>query len=190
MNTAGRKVSRNLYLTNKNADSGQSGEWPALLERAPCGRLRPAELETSSLACCRFFDALQRSREFDVRTTEAGSRLLTPEWAAITADVRLRTDTRLDFRVREETGTLIASARRRTKPLPVGGVGLQLNCQYPSATVTNPELLPANTNAKPYEINIRRSACQPQSRIAAGGVDRPAGIKPAWRSIPLPPSYS
>jgi hypothetical protein len=83
MNTAGMKVSSNLYLENKNAESGQSCGQPALLEEAPPrregtlgGRLRPAESENSLPACQSFFDALQLAgampgRSVDVRTTES-----------------------------------------------------------------------------------------------------------------------
>jgi hypothetical protein len=56
--------------------------------------------------------------------------------------VRLRTEGE-----RLTAGTRVASARRRTKPLREGRVGLQLNCQSSSATVTNPDLIPVDTNA-------------------------------------------
>src|SRR5215469_5904184 len=45
------------------------------------------------------------------------------------------------------TGTRVALARRRKKPLPAVLVGLQLNCQDFSATVTNPGVIPVATNA-------------------------------------------
>ena len=48
-------------------------------------------------------------------------------------------------------GTRVASARRRTKPPREGLADLQLNCQDFSATVTNPGLIPVDTNA-----NLRR----------------------------------
>jgi hypothetical protein len=43
--------------------------------------------------------------------------------------------------------TRVALTRRRTKPPREGLVGLQFNCQDSSATVTNPDLIPVDTNA-------------------------------------------
>ena len=69
-----------------------------------------------------------------------------------TGIVRLRTGGILNFSVGREMGTRVASARRRTKPLREGPDDLpvkdqQLNCQDSSATVTNPGLIPVDTNA-------------------------------------------
>jgi hypothetical protein len=44
-------------------------------------------------------------------------------------------------------GARIVYARRRTLPLRVGLVHLQFDCQFSSATVTNPALTPVETNA-------------------------------------------
>jgi hypothetical protein len=41
----------------------------------------------------------------------------------------------------------VASARRRTPPPREGLVGFQFNCQDSSATVTNPGMIPVDTNA-------------------------------------------
>jgi hypothetical protein len=67
------------------------------------------------------------------------------------AGARLPTDGKLVSLVEVEQDTRVASARRRTKPLREGVVGLQLNGQYSRATVTNPDRIPADTNA-----NLRR----------------------------------
>ena len=80
---------------------------------------------------------------FDERTNSSGY----PLDNGFTSGVRLRTSDNLDFSVEVEIDTRIASARRRTKPLREGLVGLQLYGQYSSATVTNPDLIPADTNA-------------------------------------------
>jgi hypothetical protein len=53
-----------------------------------------------------------------------------------------------EWKTGETTGTRVASARRRTKPLREGLADLgQFNCQFSSATVTNPGLIPVDTNA-------------------------------------------
>jgi hypothetical protein len=47
----------------------------------------------------------------------------------------------------------MASTQRRKNPLHVGLVGLQSECQYSSATVTNPGIIPVDTPAKLREYH-------------------------------------
>jgi hypothetical protein len=54
----------------------------------------------------------------------------------------------IDTREKASKDTRIPSARRHTPPPRVGLVGMQFDCQFSSATVTNPGLNPVETNAK------------------------------------------
>ena len=98
----------------------------------------PAALEISLLACPGF-DALPRSMRLDVCSTGPGyqSGFRFPLNSGEDAGVRFRTDGKLVFLVEVEPlytmllhsralDTRVASARRRTKPLREGVVGLQL----------------------------------------------------------------
>jgi len=57
-----------------------------------------------------------------------------------------------------ELDTQVASARRHSTALRVGveepAKCRFMKCQSSSATVTNPDLIPADTNAKPYKFSI------------------------------------
>jgi len=61
-----------------------------------------------------------------------------------------------DFSNGTTAGTRVASTRRRTPPLREGMAIEQLKCQSLSATVTNPGVIPVDTNAnvQRYHRNV------------------------------------
>jgi hypothetical protein len=119
--------------------------------------MRPAEYETSLLT------RSIGSMGLEVHATGLeNSCAATSSTRDGTGTMRLQKDRRLDFPAGRtplevtplgiEMDTPIASAHRRTKPARAGLVELsikrqQMQCQFFSVTVTNPGLIPVDTNA-------------------------------------------